>query len=433
MNRHQLGVITVLLCGSVLGASYSIASLAEPSESTYPESTSESTTYPENTERPTEQPEKTPPTQEEPPQQQTHTQQPDEAGCVIQFNEQTQQEEKRCNDESSTTAQAQTVESSVKTQAVDFVGNLGDVINQQRSGFGGSRLKTTSALSPLGGGASADADSIGDSGRLSPFVVADASQTDKRATPNGQAYDQDSNTLVLGFDYRISGELVAGATLNYLDTDTDLDNNNGSTESTALVLGLHGSKYWGNTYLDGLLTYGQIDLDTERVFANNQFEGSTDGSFHSAELALGRLINHRQWSITPAVRVLHLRGSLDGYTEKSAAVTAARFTSQQFDSLSARASVQTDYVMLTNWGVLIPSLYVAFNHEHLGADKVTVVNGTTPLQQIGEDPAKNYKVVRVNLAAQFKRGLSGFLSYETLADNELLDRDSIALGFRYEL
>ena len=61
MNRHQLGVITVLLCGSVLGASYSIASLAEPSESTYPESTSESTTYPENTERPTEQPEKTPP------------------------------------------------------------------------------------------------------------------------------------------------------------------------------------------------------------------------------------------------------------------------------------------------------------------------------------------------------------------------------------
>ena len=194
-------------------------------------------------------------------------------------------------------------------------------------------------------------------------------------------------------------------------------------ESDSLILGFHASKYWGDTYLDALLTYGQIDLDVERSSGFSQFDSSTDGDFHSAELAFGHLFNHRSWTITPSVRLLNVRGNIDGYTEKVVSGGGAiTYEDQKFDSLNARASLQADYVFLADWGVLIPSIYFAYHHEYAEADAVTTNNG---LRQFGEDPVSNYRAGRLNLAAQFKRGFSGFISYERLIDHELLDRDCL--------
>lgn len=342
--------------------------------------------------------------------------------CHTFFNFQTNQEESSCADQTA---------SSTREQTTNFVGTLSDNISRQRSSFRTSQNRTTSLLQPQGGAAGADSD-IGASGRLSPFVVLDSTDSERRATASARAYDQDANSLILGFDYRLDNNLIAGATLSYVDAETELDNDQGSSDSESLILGLHASRYWGNTYLDGLLTYGQIDLDIERVSPGGRFDGSTDGDFHAAELALGHLFNHKQWSITPSVRLLHVRGSLDGYSEVSTTggFGAISYNEQKFESLNARAALQADYVVLTDWGVLVPSLYAAYHHEHIGANAVTTTVG---LKQIGEDPAKNYKVARINLAAQFKHGLSGFLSYERLADHEFLDRDTATLGFRYEL
>lgn len=342
--------------------------------------------------------------------------------CQTFFNSQTNQEESNCADQTA---------SSTREQTTDFIGGISDRISQQRSGFRVNRNRTSSLSPTLGGAASADSD-ISSSGRLSPFAVLDSSDTERKATTISRAYDQDANTVILGFDYRVAGDLIAGATLSYLDSETDLDNDQGSSDNETIVLGLHASKYWGDTYLDALLTYGQIDLDIERVSPGGRFDGSTDGDFHSAELALGRMINHKQWSVSPSLRLQHVRGALDSYTEvnTTGGTGAISFREQKFESLNARAAIQTDYVVLTDWGVLVPSLYFAYHHEYIGAGAVTTTAG---LKQFSDDPARNYRVGRLNLAAQFKRGLSGFLSYERLINHEFLDRDTVALGVRYEL
>lgn len=353
-------------------------------------------------------------------QTQTPFEEPSE--CHTFFNFDTNQEESTCADQTA---------SSTREQTTDFIGGISDRISQQRSGFGLNRNRSASLTPALGGAASADSD-ISSSGRLSPFAVIDSSDSERKATTTSRAYDQDANTVILGVDYRLNSDLIAGATLSYLDSDTDLDNDQGSSDNETIVLGLHASKYWGDTYLDALLTYGQIDLDVERVSPGGRFDGSTDGDVHSAELALGRLINHEQWSISPSVRLLHARGALDGYTEvnTSGGTGAVSYREQKFESLNARAAIQGDYVVLTNWGVLVPSLYFAYHHEYIDADAVTTTAG---LKQFSDDPARNYRVGRLNIAAQFKRGLSGFLSYERLINHEFLDRDTVALGVRYEL
>ncbi|WP_372749624.1 autotransporter outer membrane beta-barrel domain-containing protein [Litorivivens sp.] len=332
--------------------------------------------------------------------------------------------------------------SSVSTQSVDFVSGLSTKISIQRSGFGrysrpGSRQKAATSGRSLGSGASADTDSdITLSGRLSPFVVVDHSENERRATNAGLAYKQDLDAVILGTDFRVSNDLIMGATLNYLKSDTDFANNRGHSESDNYVAGLHASHYIGNLYLDALLTYGKLDIDISRIDAlGNRYDSETEGAFHSAELATGYNATHRGWGFTPSVRLLHLRGSLDGYGEVdiNSGGQANNFQRQYFESLNARAALQVDYAMLRNWGVLVPSLYFAYHHEYIGAETTRSQTTFGTLTQTTDDPARNYRMGRLNLAAQFKRGLSGFLSYERLIDHEYFDRDTVTLGVRYEM
>ncbi|MBB3046273.1 uncharacterized protein YhjY with autotransporter beta-barrel domain [Litorivivens lipolytica] len=319
--------------------------------------------------------------------------------------------------------------SSTREQTTDFVGSLNDRITQARGSFGSKRNRTASLGQPKGGAASADG--IGDDGRWSPFVVLDSSDSDRRATTISRAYEQDADILVLGADYRWTDDIIAGATLSYLSSETDYDDQSGEVESESIILGFHASKYWGETYLDALLSYGQLDLDIERSSGFSEFDSSTDGAFHSAEVAFGHMFSHRSWTITPSVRLLNVRGEIDGYTEDVVSGSGAiTYEDQKFDSLNARAAIQADYVLLADWGVLIPSLYFAFHHEFAEADAVVTNNG---LRQFGDDPVSNYRAGRINLAAQFKRGFSGFITYERLIDHELLDRDTVVIGARVEL
>ncbi len=319
--------------------------------------------------------------------------------------------------------------SSTREQTVDFVGGLNDRITQARGSFGSKRSRTAALGQPKGGAAGADG--ISDAKRWSPFVVIDSSNADRRATGISRAYEQDAEILILGTDYRLQEDLIVGTTLNYVSSDTEFDDNQGKSESDTIILGFHASKYWGATYLDALLAYGQIDIDVERSSSFGQFSSTTDGDFHSAELAFGHLFNRNRWTITPSVRLLNVRGSIDGYSEQASSGSGAiTYEEQKFDSLNARASLQADYVFLTDWGVLIPSVYFGYHHEYAEADAVTTSTG---LRQIGEDPARNYRAGRINLAAQFKRGLSSFISYERLIDHKLLDRDTVVIGARVEL
>lgn len=326
----------------------------------------------------------------------------------------------------------------VNTQSVDFISGLSTKISIQRSGFsrfsnGGNSRKTAANDLVLGGGASADSELTG---KLSPFMVLDRSESDRRATAAGLAYEQELNAVIIGADYRVSDTLIAGATLNYLKSDTDFANNRGGSETDNYVAGLHVSHYRGNLYVDGLLTFGRMEIDVERIDGvGNRYDGETEGKFHSAEIATGINARYQAWGFTPSVRLLHLRGSLGGYGEvdRNNGGLANNFRRQHFESLNARAAMQVDYAWLVNWGVLIPSLYFAYHHEYIGAETARSTTAFGTLIQKTDDPARNYRVGRFNLAAQFRHGLSGFLSYERLIDHQYIDRDTFTLGLRYEM
>lgn len=336
--------------------------------------------------------------------------------------------------------------SSTGTQFFNFVSDLGTRISQQRQVVRDTEEESeeeegqtdTTAFGPaLGGAASADDRETGITayGRLSSFGIADYTDADREATSSGQSYDQETEAAILGFDYRLSNTLFAGATFNYLSGDTDLGDDRGSTDVDSYVLGAHGSKYWGDVYLEALVTYGRFDLDIERVDAfDSRFGASPDGKLHSADVALGYVHSRNRWRITPVAKLLYLDGSIDGYREdvRSGFGSPETVEKQDFGALNLELSLQTDYVILRNWGVLIPSLKVAYHHEFDDRHTVRGVRSGTSFAEKPDEPDRNTVVVRAGVSAQFQRGWSAFASFERLFEHSYLDRDDFVVGVRYE-
>ena len=56
-----------------------------------------------------------------------------------------------------------------------------------------------------------------------------------------------------------------GGALAYNNTKSTFDQNLGDVKAQTYSLGLYGTYYVGNWYLDGFLSYGYVAYDTERV------------------------------------------------------------------------------------------------------------------------------------------------------------------------
>lgn len=283
-----------------------------------------------------------------------------------------------------------------------------------------------------GGGASADA--LADQGRLSPFVIATGSETEKRETANGLAFEQTELSLLTGADFRLTADRIIGAVVSYTDGDSELQAGLGQTDTESYLLGAYLSQYLGDIYLDLFVGYGELDIESTRGAPGNRLTGDTQGDFHTADLAIGMTQYLDALSLSPEVRLSHTRGEIDSYSERaSGSATPTRFEKQYFESFTAAASLNASYATAMDWGVLIPALNVSFVHEYNGAESMQTSAGGASQVQVTEAPARNFKNIELSVSAQFKRGVSAFFSYAMYANNELFDRESLNAGLRYEL
>lgn len=335
--------------------------------------------------------------------------------------------------------------SSTSTQLFTFVNDLRTRIIQQRRGkriLQAQEQQTAGAMT-LGGAASADEDGVGGVsafGRLSPFAIVDVADADRERTAGGQAYDQDTESVILGADYRVNDTLFVGGTLNYLNGDTEFANDAGSIDVDSYILGLHGSKYWGNSFfMDALVTYGQLDADIVRnveIFGQRRrYTASPDGDELSAEVAVGYEYSEGRNRITPLAKLHYFDGSLDGYTEDGSPFPGPQTVGKQdFDAVNLQLGLQADTVLLMGWGVLIPSVNFSYYREFSDANTVEVSNGGLPaLTQRPDNPDRHTYVIRLGASAQFTHGWSGFVSFEKLLHHDYLDRNNAVLGVRYEI
>ena len=133
---------------------------------------------------------------------------------------------------------------------------------------------------------------------------------------------------------------------------------------------------------------------------------------------------------------------MDGFTESGADGWDLDIDDQSFKSTSLGASAQVSYTFLPGWGVVTPYLRVEYTSEfednaegvryRFANDPFNDLSGGTDMMIQADDPESSYLVYGAGFAAQFRYGLSGFLSYQRLGSYEDLDGEILSFGMRWE-
>jgi hypothetical protein len=366
-------------------------------------------------------------------------------GQSISFSRATESEFSDSESTSHDSCGATVTESSGK-QAQDVVMTIGQKINTfrgQSRGTKGKSQQTAFYFGDLGGAAGSDSDdnALLDSSRLSFFSFIDHSKRDREATVSSGGYEQESDSLTLGFDYRLDNTSFAGLSISVSDGDSELDSQLGGSEVSSTMLGAHGAKYWDTHYISAFIAYGAIDIDINRLTVGDAFSAATDGDYWYGDLSFGAEYSYGSLRLSPSVRALIMTGEVDAYTESSASGGGAvrSINTQEIDSNILSLALQADYSLLQSWGVLLPSMRAEFIFDQGDAYKT---NGQTlddadksvqgSISDQSDEPDSSTLAVSWGVSAQFKRGLAAYMAYERLFLHDYMNKYTMTLGLRYE-
>lgn len=151
----------------------------------------------------------------------------------------------------------------------------------------------------------------------------------------------------VGFDALIHPDLILGVSARAVYSQTSFDENAGSTETDGVVGGVYASYLKNGYFLDGLLSFGQMENELRR---NTNLDGAAraepDSDFVSGYLAAGKFFPLESFQVGPYFSADWVSGSVDGYQETGSERTNTVVEKHQFDSLLATIGASGNYSMV---------------------------------------------------------------------------------------
>jgi len=318
-----------------------------------------------------------------------------------------------------------------------------------------------------GGGAAAD---IAGS-RVGWFLDGAYNTGDRDQTANEDAFDFDASSFTLGLDYMFDAGVI-GISAGLDKYDADFDNtllvSGGNVEVEGTTGSLFGAWYPGGFYLDGILSFGDLDTDVSRQVVydsnnpdpvncecpgeNRTLTGDTGGDFIAAGLTVGYDVTRGNWDIASTLSVSYRDIDIDGYDESDsdpAGGLALRFAPHTIESLRSILGFAFTRNISRGFGVLSPQLRVEWHHEFeddpltLDAKYIVedeIMGGAPPNDftagciscfRFSTDAIDtDFALVGVGVSAVFTRRLQVYGAYDALLGLENLTSNTFSLGIR---
>lgn len=300
-----------------------------------------------------------------------------------------------------------------------------------------------------GGGTSTPASEPFDTGS-SPwgvFVNGRISIGDAPNTRRQAGYDFETEGLTAGVDYQLNERFVIGGALGYLRSDTELGGGRGEIDVEGLSLSGYFTFYRQRFYIDGIVGFGRNEYQTSRVIVlPRAFRGSSrlvaradpDGNQLSANIGAGYDLLTGAVSLQGFVRVAYTRAEIDAYSEQGAGPLSLTFGDQEQDSLLTEAGVELSYPFSFGWGVLQPSLRLAYLRELADDSRDFEVGlqadpGRRRYRNRTDVPDRSFLNIGAALTATFVRGWASYLQYDTDAARDDFDVYTLSFGVRKQL
>ena len=174
-----------------------------------------------------------------------------------------------------------------------------------------------------------------------------------------------------GADIKLSDQLILGAGGGFGSQRTEIgENRDGELDSQSWTGAVYGS--WrpvSGAFVDGVLGYGSIDLDTRRLAANGLIaQGEREGSMIMGSLTTGWDRTTASGSYSTYGRVDFLSTTLDGYSEAGAGLYNLSFAERTLSSARGALGIRGERVRLLRSGVLTQSGRLEWRHEFSGLD-----------------------------------------------------------------
>jgi uncharacterized protein YhjY with autotransporter beta-barrel domain len=179
-------------------------------------------------------------------------------------------------------------------------------------------------------------------------------------------FDDNTESVVLGADYRFTPNFLVGLTAGYAHTDATLDTANSSATVDSYSPGLCASYADKGWYANLIGRYSYNSYTENRVisFLGQSASGSPDGNEGMADLDGGYDFHWGALTYGPVAGLQYTHLTLNGYSESGSDANLG-VTEDQSDSLRSRLGASVRY-NLRGFGVeFTPHLTASWQHEFL--------------------------------------------------------------------
>lgn len=197
----------------------------------------------------------------------------------------------------------------------------------------------------------------------------------REPTNDGSSMRFRTDGVSLGLDHRFSDRLALGIGVGYAHDRTDIGTDGTQSRSKGTSVAVYGSyQPTTNTFIDGLIGYGDLKHDTDRyVAAVDDFaraDRSSDQFF--ASLAAGYEFRKNGVLLSPYGRLDYALDRFKQATETGAGLNALTYFDQDVKTLQLALGLRAESGHSTGFGWVMPRLRLEVKHDFEGEEAATI-------------------------------------------------------------
>lgn len=250
-----------------------------------------------------------------------------------------------------------------------------------------SDLASNSASARVGAVGANSGDVLMETGAWVKVLSSNADQNTRNSVPG---YDADSNGILIGADGKLNEQTTLGVAYSFVNTDVDSENGN-KTEVDSHILTAYAGWENGPISVDGSISYGKSQNDSERFIAGTVAKGDYDSDMLAANVTAGYAFGlSESLTIEPLVAARYSNVKIDAFAEKGSSA-ALSTGSQRLEVAELGFGVRAAGSYTLGNGTFEPEARLMAFHD-FAADSAsttsTYVLGGNPFVSNGAEPTK---------------------------------------------
>jgi uncharacterized protein YhjY with autotransporter beta-barrel domain len=248
-------------------------------------------------------------------------------------------------------------------------------------------------------------------------------------------FDSNSESVLIGADYRVTQHFLAGLTASYAHSDATLDNFGSSATVDSYSPGVYASYADGGWYANsiGRYSYNTYTDDRRIAFLNQTANGASTGNEGLVDLDGGYDFHSGAWTFGPVAGLQYTHLTVNGYTEQNSAASLA-VNEDQSDSLRSRLGGTVRFDCRECGVTFSPHLTATWQHEFMDESRgitsqFTQFSGGS-FNVRTEGASQDSALIDVGLDAKVNESITVFGDYMVQAGQDNYFGQSLQAGVR---